>query len=87
MKAIIRLIPTIGTILVSLVSCYKSQIDDLQTQIDEIKNTQIKTVSEQRSGIEISLTDLEKLDAELKDFISTLQSQSAELEKTDKALE
>lgn len=87
MKAITRLILTIGTILVSLVSCYKGQIDDLQTQIDEIKNTQIKTVSEQRSGIEISLTDLEKLDAELKDFISTLQSQSAELEKIDKALE
>lgn len=81
MKAITRLIPIIGTILVSLVSCYKGQIDDLQTQIDEIKNTQIKTVSEQRSGIEISLTDLEKLDAELKDFISTLQSQYAELEK------
>ena len=81
MKAITRLIPTIGSILVSLVSCYNGQIDDLQTQIDEIKNTQIKTVSEQRSGIEISLTDLEKLDAELKDFISTLQSQSAELEK------
>lgn len=74
MKAITRLIPIIGTILVSLVSCYKGQIDDLQTQIDEIKNTQIKTVSEQRSGIEISLTDLEILDAELKDFISTLQS-------------
>ena len=73
MKAITRLIPIIGTILVSLVSCYKGQIDDLQTQIDEIKNTQIKTVSEQRSGIEISLTDLEILDAELKDFISTLQ--------------
>lgn len=86
MKSIKHLLCVAGILSLTLVSCYKDQINDLQTQIDEVKNTQIKSVNDQISSIKTSISKLESTDTELKGFISTLQAQAAELEKTDESL-
>lgn len=86
MKKIKHLLCVAGILSLTLVSCYKDQINDLQTQIDEVKNTQIKSVNGQISSIKTSITKLESTDTELKGFISTLQAQATELEKTDESL-
>lgn len=86
MKKIKHLLCVAGILSLTLVSCYKDQINDLQTQIDEVKNTQIKSVNDQISSIKTSIAKLESTDTELKGFISTLQAQATELEKTDESL-
>ena len=74
MKKIKHLLCVAGILSLTLVSCYKDQINDLQTQIDEVKNTQIKSVNDQISSIKTSISKLESTDTELKGFISTLQA-------------
>ena len=66
----------------------KSDLDDIQKQIDSLKSSnQIQTILGQISSINSSLLSLETTDAELKGYIETLQGQAESLEKTDKDLD
>ena len=65
-----------------ITSCHKEKFENLQSQIDDIKNTQITSISQQINSIKTSLTELSGADSDLKDYILELQKQSAALEKS-----
>ena len=70
-----------------LLGCAKtSDVDYLQQQIDELKSTQIASISSQLAGITLSIGNLQTVDSELRGYISTLQEQKTALEKTDQEL-
>ena len=65
----------------------KSQITDLQDQIDALKSDQIQTITGQISAISGSFTNLQNTDTQLKAYIETLQGQASNLETSSKNLE
>ncbi len=65
----------------------KSDIDDLQEQINSLKSDQIQTISGQITAINNSLTSLQNTDSQLKGYIETLQSQAESLETASENLE
>lgn len=65
----------------------KSDIDDLQKQVDALKSDQIQTISGQISAIQTSLTSLKNTDSELQGYISALITETDKLESADKTLE
>lgn len=50
-----------------------SGVDDLRKEIEALKSTEIASVNSQITGIKSSISDLQKVDAELKGYIKTLQ--------------
>ena len=58
---------------------YDSDITEINNRLDEIENTQIKTIQQQITAINTSLQKLEKTDADLKDYITALQNRAEEL--------
>lgn len=70
-----------------LVGCAKSSdIDGLQSQIDELKSDKIATIQSQITNINNSITSLQTVDRELRGYIETLQKQYGELKKADDEL-
>ena len=65
----------------------KSDIDDLQEQINSLKSDQIQTISSQITAINNSLTSLQNTDSQLKTYIETLQRQAESLETASGNLE
>ncbi len=64
----------------------KSDISDLQQQINSLKSDQIQTISGQISAISNSITSLQSTDNELKEYITKLTTQASDLETTSKNL-
>ena len=83
MKSIKHLLCVAGILSLTLVSCYKDQINDLQTQIDEVKSVQIASINAQIAGIKSSIESMEKMDEQLKTRIDELTKKQQELESTD----
>lgn len=50
-----------------------SGVDDLRKEIEALKSTEIASVNSQITSIKSSISDLQKVDAELKGYIKTLQ--------------
>ena len=57
----------------------RSDIDDLQNQIDALQKNQIATVQEQISSISNTITSLEQVDAELRNQIADLKDKDSGL--------
>lgn len=55
----------------------KSDIDDLQEQIDNLKTGKIATIEQQLTGIQASITSLQATDTQLSSFVSTLQLETS----------
>ncbi|MCI6428775.1 MAG: hypothetical protein MR809_07860 [Rikenellaceae bacterium] len=71
-----------------LTSCVKpEQIEDLQNQINQLKNDQIASIESQISSINGSIIKLETTEERLKEYISTLLQKQSELQAKDAALE
>lgn len=58
------------------------EIQNLQNQIDQITDTQIKSIEQQLNSIKTSITDLENTDKSLKSYIDDLSKTSENLQKT-----
>ncbi len=72
----------------ALIACAKkSEVEDLQKQINELKSVQIASINTQVAGITQSIGNLQSVDAELRGYIQTLQQQKATLEQADKDLD
>ena len=57
-----------------------SGVDDLRKEIEALKSTEIASINSQITGIKTSISDLQKIDAELKGYIKTLQDALAALD-------
>ena len=57
-----------------------SSVDDLRKEIEALKSTEIASINSQITGIKTSISDLQKVDAELKGYITTLQDALTALE-------
>ena len=88
MKTFTKIILMVAAGTAVLTGCAKkSQITDLQNQIDALKSDQIQTITGQISAINGSLTSLQDTDTQLKAYIETLQGQTSDLESSSKNLE
>lgn len=69
--------------LVLLAGCTEinDRLDDLELRVDNIENTQIATIQQQIAAINATLPQLETTDAELKDYILSLQKRVSDLEE------
>lgn len=70
----------IGIIAVS--SCYRDEIQNLQSQLDQIHNTQLASVAQQISAIQSTVNELLTTNSELDGYIQALRNQDTELERT-----
>jgi len=93
-KRFINLFVLAGVMALVATSCYKEDIQNLQKQIDALKSGEIATVEAQISAINTSITDLKTVDNTLKEYVTSLQSDSkkyaqqiGELAAADKTLE
>ena len=59
-----------------------SDIDNLQSQINELKSGQIATIENQIFNINGSITTLQEADREIKGYITALQNTATELQKS-----
>jgi predicted nucleic acid-binding Zn-ribbon protein len=71
-----------GVILILSSCATNSDIDNLQSQIDELKSGQIATIANQISSINGSISSLQEADREIKGYISVLQNTATELQKS-----
>ena len=69
--------------LLMLAGCTEinDRLDNLEQSVEEIKNTQIATIQQQIAAINATLPQLENTDAELKDYILSLQKRVSDLEE------
>lgn len=79
MKRIVLMV-IIGIIAVS--SCYRDEIQNLQSQLDQIHNTQLASVAQQISAIQSTVNELLTTNSELDGYIQALRNQGTELERT-----
>ena len=88
MKTFTKVILIVAAGMAVLAGCAKkSEISNLQDQIDALKSDQIQTITGQISAISASLTNLQNTDTQLKAYIETLQGQASNLESSSKNLE
>lgn len=74
--------------LLALSSCAtKNDISDLQSQLDEIKNTQIASINTQISSINSSIISLSGVDTQIQGYIKALQEQAGNIEKAIEQLQ
>ena len=71
-----------GMILLLSSCATKSDIDNLQHQIDGLKSGQIATIENQINSINGSITSLQETDREIKGYITALQNTASELQKS-----
>ena len=64
-------------------SCNQKELDNLQSQIDELKSVQIASINAQIAGIKSSIESMEKIDEQMKARIDELTKKQHELESTD----
>ncbi len=74
----------VGTLMVSCAK--KSDIVNLQEQIDAIKSNQIQPITSQIAAIQASLDKLQSADSELQGYISMLMTEADRLDRVDKDL-
>ena len=69
--------------LVMLAGCTEitDRLDDLELRVDDIENTQIATISQQITSINNSILLLNNTDEELKEYITTLETEAKLLEE------
>ena len=70
-------------VLMGLSACNQKELDNLQSQIDELKSVQIAGINAQIAGIQSSIESMEKMDEQLKTRIDELTKKQQELESTD----
>lgn len=70
-------------VLMGLWSCNQKELDNLQSQIDELKSVQIASINAQIAGIKSSIESMEKIDEQMKARIDELTKKQHELESTD----
>ena len=88
MKVIVKVFLVLSLVAGVISGCAtKSDIDDLQEQINSLKSDQIQTISGQITAINNSLTSLQNTDSQLKAYIETLQGQVESLETASGNLE
>ncbi len=73
---------TAGIILIISSCATNSDIDNLQSQIDELKSGQIASIANQINSINGSITSLQETDREIKGYITALQNTASELQKS-----
>lgn len=79
MKVIAKLILCLAAVGGVISGCAKkSDIIDLQEQINSLKSGQIQTISGQISAINTSITNLKDTDTELRNYITKLESQATD---------
>ena len=59
-------------VLMGLSACNQKELDNLQSQIDELKSVQIASINAQIAGIQSSIESMEKLDEQMKTRIDEL---------------
>ena len=59
-----------------------SDIDNLQSQIDDLKSSRIASIESQISSINTSISALQEADREIKGYITALQNTASELQKS-----
>ena len=64
--------------------CYKDDVDNLKTQVNEIKEEQIKSIEGQISAIEQTIANLDKTDSDIKSNIQALATEAESLRTTIK---
>ena len=86
----------VATVAIMTTGCKKinDRIDRLDDRLSQLEETTIPSIDEQIDGINNTIESLEKIDAELKGYIKTLQQQAAtateqikKLQAKDEALE
>ena len=70
-------------VLMGLSACNQKELDNLQSQIDELKSVQIASINAQIAGIQSSIESMEKMDEQMKTRIDELTKKQQELESTD----
>ena len=70
-------------VLMGSSACNQKELDNLQSQIDELKSVQIASINVQIAGIQSSIESMEKIDKQLKARIDELTKKQQELESTD----
>ena len=70
-------------VLMGLSACNQKELDNLQSQIDELKSIQIASINAQIAGIQSSIESMEKIDEQLKARIDELTKKQQEMESTD----
>ena len=73
--------------LMAASSCYRDEIQNLQSQIDQIRNTQLASVTQQISAIQSTVNELLTTNSELDSYIQALRNQDAELERAISGIE
>lgn len=64
-----------------LAGCYKPELNQLSSEIDSLKNTEIAKLSKQVEGMTSSIEKLKKLSAELKESVATVDKSCNELKE------
>ena len=67
--------------LLAFYGCYKDDVDNLKTQVNEIKEEQIKSIEGQISAIEQTIVNLDKTDSDIKSNIQNLENEAESLHK------
>jgi len=81
-----RILTIISVAALFLTSCYKDDINNLQKQIDELKNSEIASISTQITNITASISDLQKTENALNGYITSLQTDNESIKKQILAL-
>lgn len=76
----------LGLCLIS-VSCYNDDIQELNNRIDNIENDKIATVQKQVASISTSILDMQRVDAQLTEYIATLEKTAESLQKSLKQID
>lgn len=75
-----KIVFTVIVGLMMMTSCYRDEIDNLQSQIDQIRNSQLASVSQQIAAIQSTVNELLATNSELDGYIRELRDRDAELE-------
>ena len=70
-------------VFMGLSACNQKELDNLQSQIDELKSVQIASINAQIAGIQSSIESMEKMDEQMKARIDELTKKQQEMESTD----
>lgn len=79
-KQMKKIVFTVIVGLMMMTSCYRDEIDNLQSQIDQIRNSQLASVSQQIAAIQSTVNELLATNSELDGYIRELRDRDAELE-------
>ncbi len=78
MKKLLYIVPLL--LGMALTSCYDEDIENINSRLDAIENTQIATISQQITSINNSILLLNGTDKELKDYIAALETEAESLQ-------